>query len=83
MFVQVTTGSLMKWIRPAVGNRVMKWHIWEGGAAFVLAWLHPALLGLALGFDTVARLGGYAVWGKLGLVLLTAGVAATRAISRG
>lgn len=77
MFVQLVTGPLGGIIRRWVGVRwQLRLHIWSGLVAFALAWLHPALLVGALGWQTVLTLGGYAIFGKVSLLLLTVGVAA-------
>ena len=56
---------LATWFR-----HLIKWHMRIGKAAFILAWLHPVLLGFAW------NLGGYVWLGRIGLVMLTAAVIA-------
>lgn len=68
MLVQII---LATWFRALI-----KWHMRIGITAFVLAWLHPAMWVLNWGWQTTLTLGGYAWFGKVGLVLMTAAVGA-------
>ncbi|KKU83122.1 MAG: hypothetical protein UY11_C0028G0016 [Candidatus Amesbacteria bacterium GW2011_GWC2_47_8] len=54
MLVQII---LATWFR-----KYIKWHMWIGKIAFILAWIHPALLEFGRG------LGGDVWWGKIGAI---------------
>lgn len=74
--LQVGTGGLMDKLRPIFGSKLIKWHIRQGAAAFVLALAHPALLSWELGPEAIIKMGGEAVWGKIALNLLVISVLA-------
>lgn len=76
IFLQLVIGSLMVKLRPIFGSAVLRLHICQGIVAFILAWLHPLFLISQWGVTTVLGLGGYYLWGKVGLALLTLAVLA-------
>ncbi|MDO8488193.1 MAG: hypothetical protein Q7S31_02665 [bacterium] len=76
LFLQLTIGAFMSQLRPVFGIKILRWHIIQGIIAFTVAWTHPTLYMLQFGFDQLWRLGGYYIWGKVGLTLLTFAVAA-------
>lgn len=76
MFLQITSGTLMNKLRPKFGSGILNWHIGAGILAFCLSILHPVFFALALGTKTVMNLGGYAILGKAGILLLVFGVLA-------
>lgn len=77
IFLQITIGSFMSLLRPILGSKaILNFHIWQGIAAFIVAHLHPGLFALSFGLDRVLAMQGYAMWGKIALILIVLTVAA-------